>query len=409
MKKRRAFNWLFRLVLFILILVFGAIGALAIDESDTLAAVDLSKASVQTLTMAHHPQMARLYLAFTGGPQPAGLARSDDGGRSWQIIGAGPGAPISALAPHPKNADWLYAASNRSEADMNGGLWFSENGGQSWHRFLVGLPLGVDGLAPNVTALALDPSRPQLLYVGTQGQGAYRFGVGADYLECVLIGGAATSGSYVNKIVVDHTGQAYILTTEGLFMVAGEDWRLVDTLPDLAASLAVDPVDPQILYAGTVGYGAYRSTDGGQTWQTINAGLGWQPGVILRVSSITIDEDDPQHLALATAFGIGSHLAGGGIYETRNSGQRWTKVAESDQVIDELILAKGSIYAATEHGPLRYGEPLPPVSPLSNFSLRSLSHLSGIQVLILVMTLALAGLVLVGRLDPMPPHHRGSA
>ena len=419
MKKRRAINWLFRLVLFVLILVFGTLATLTINETETLAAVDLSQASVHSLTMVRHPQMgrhgrmaqdqARLYLVFSGGPQPAGLARSDDGGRSWQIIGAGPETMINALAVHPEQADWLYAGSGRNEADDSGGLWFSEKGGQTWHRFPLGLPRGADGLVPNVTAVALDPTHPELLYVGTQGQGAYRFEVGPDYFGSVLIGGVVTPGTNVKDIVVDGAGQAYILTTEGLFVVTGEDWRLMRTLPDLAVSLAVDPVETQILYAGTAGYGAYRSINGGQTWQSINAGLGWQPGLILRVSSIAIDKDNSQHLALATAIGVGSHLAGGGIYETYNSGQHWAKVADIEQLIDELILTKDGLYAATERGPLRYGAPLPPPSPLSHLSWRALSHLSGMQILFLIMTLTLAGLVLLGRLDPGPGQHRRSA
>jgi hypothetical protein len=38
--------------------------------------------------------------------------------------------------------------------------------------------------------------------------------------------------------------------------------------------LAVDALDPGVIYAGTAGQGVYRSTNGGGNWGPMNAGLG---------------------------------------------------------------------------------------------------------------------------------------
>ena len=38
-------------------------------------------------------------------------------------------------------------------------------------------------------------------------------------------------------------------------------------------SIAIDPVLPTILYAGTQGGGVFRSTNGGSSWSPVNAGL----------------------------------------------------------------------------------------------------------------------------------------
>jgi len=405
MKKRRIVNWIIRITLFMVILAVGTLAALVVGETETLAAVDLSQASIHALTLT--PDQEHVYAAFTGGPQPTGLSRSDDGGRTWRVLGSGPGTAISALAVHPQQADWLYAGSGRAEAEETGGLWFSDNGGQSWYRFPVGLPRGGNGLVPNVTVLVLDPNHSDVLYVGTEGQGAYRYEMGPESFGQEQIGGVDLHGTYVKNIVVDPASRVYILTTEGLYVVEGESWRKLETLPDLAISLAINPLDPQILYAGTVGYGAYRSNDGGQTWQAINSGLDWQPGVILRVSAITIDPAQSDHVTLATALSMGKHLVGSGIYETFDAGQQWTKVADSDQVISQLIINEEGIYGATDHGLVRYGEPRLSISPPSQMSLYALVHPSGTQTLILVLTLVLAGLVLIGRVDWMPGlHHK---
>lgn len=171
-------------------------------------------------------------------------------------------------------------------------------------------------------------------------------------------------------------------------------------------SLAVDPASPQTLYAGAVAYGAYRSDDGGQSWQPINTGLGWQPGVILRVSAITIDEDNTHHLALATAYGVGSRVIGGGIYESFNAGESWDKVGDSDEVLTHLIITEGGIYAATTNGLIRYGEPLSSDTLGPQHWFRSLANPTGTQGLILILTAILAGWALVGRLTWMPGQKR---
>jgi hypothetical protein len=39
------------------------------------------------------------------------------------------------------------------------------------------------------------------------------------------------------------------------------------------AALVIDAANPQVLYAGTSGYGVFRSTDGGAHWSPFNDGL----------------------------------------------------------------------------------------------------------------------------------------
>jgi carbohydrate-binding DOMON domain-containing protein len=121
--------------------------------------------------------------------------------------------------------------------------------------------------------------------------------------------------------------------------------------------------------------------------------------VILRISALTIDEANPQHLALATAYGVGSEVAGGSVYESTDAGQSWTKLADTPTVVNTLNISGGGVYAATEQGLVQYREPTigTASSPLNR--LRSLADPSGIQVLILALTIILAGLILIGRIE----------
>jgi photosystem II stability/assembly factor-like uncharacterized protein len=396
--KNRIFKLFMRLGLFTLILGLGTLTALMTNETEGLAATALPAAPVQSMATADEV----LYASMTGAIEsPPGLYRSLDNGYSWQFAGSGPDQPIQALTVHPVDNQVLYAGTNGGPYEVASNLWVSPDGGQNWRQFYMKLPAGTDSRIPDVTTLAVDPKHPDEFYIGTAGQGIYRYYAAPEGYGYELFGDVSLPHKYVKGLLVSPDSQVYALTTEGLLVISetGDTWRKIESLPDLAVSLAVDPTNPQTLYAGTAGYGAYRSTDGGQTWTGISEGLGWQPGIILRVSAISIDQANPNHLVLAAAFGVGSQLAGGGVYESFDQGQSWVKLAESPSVITSLKIQAGGVYAATAQGLVRYGQPLTPPEQSPLTSLRALAQPSGRQLLILSLTIVLAALILMGRVE----------
>jgi hypothetical protein len=392
-------NFVLRLGLFSLILGLGTTAALLAGETTGLALADMSNVSVQAMTRAAAGNT--LYAAL--GDDKHGIYRSEDSGRSWQKIGSGPAAHISAMAVHPANQQLLYAGTSGGQIADDSSLWFSRDKGRTWNRYGLGLPANPQGKLPVVTVLTVDPDYPGVLYVGTEGQGLYR----VEPIGFSRVGGAALYNLYVNDVVAVPDAPVYAVTTEGLLAIEGDAWRKIEPLPDGVVSLAVDPANPNILYIGTVGYGAHRSTDGGQSWQPINRDLGLQPGLILRVSAITVDKDNPKHLALATALGVGSRLVPDGIYQSFDAGQSWLRRADSRELVNRLTIKEGGIYAATAKGLIRYGDPLsdlPAVSPLRFRTL--IDSPTGMQSSILALTLVLAGLVLVGRTEWLGRHRQ---
>jgi photosystem II stability/assembly factor-like uncharacterized protein len=100
------------------------------------------------------------------------LWESLDGGQSWATKGPGippfptlfP-SPVAALLVDPRDSSMLYASVDPV------GVLRSTNGGLSWTLLSGGLPSGVlDAPGP----LAIDPSQPDLLFLGTENRGAYR-------------------------------------------------------------------------------------------------------------------------------------------------------------------------------------------------------------------------------------------
>jgi photosystem II stability/assembly factor-like uncharacterized protein len=398
-------NLIVRIVLFTLILGAGTMAALVTGEKPGLALADLSGASVQAVATSTQGDV--LYASLVGGPQPTGVYRSDDNGRTWQIISSGPGVAVNALAVHPGDDVVLYAGTAGGPAATTHSLWQSVNGGQTWRSFTLGLPTDPYGMVPGVTALAVDPNQPGVLYVGTDGQGVYRFDEASRGYE--LIGGISLYNAHVNSLVISLDGRVYALTGDGLFVTGGQTWQKLESLPELAVSLAVAPGDPQVLYAGGASTGAFRAADGGQTWERISNGLDIIPGTALRVTALAVDEGDSNHVVLATAYGVGSRLARGGIYESTDAGLNWAKLAEADGVVMNLTFNQGVVYAATAKGLARYGEPTSSASIVSLPDLRLLTNPSGVQMLILVLTIALAGLALVGREEWVPGRGQATA
>jgi hypothetical protein len=136
--------------------------------------------------------------------------------------------------------------------------------------------------------------------------------------------------------------------------------------------------------------------DAGQTWVKVGGDWWDVPGAALRGSALTVDEQNADHVVAATAYQVGSKLVGGQIYETHDAGQTWVKVADANGVVQELVIDDGAIYAVADNGMVRYGPASDTVPGISPTDLRSLRSPSISQALILILTLVLAGLVLLG-------------
>ena len=83
--------------------------------------------------------------------------------------------------------------------------------------------------------------------------------------------------------------------------------------------LAIDPLTPGTMYAGTRVNGVSKSTDGGDTWRVVNAGLDGQG---LFVTELAIDPQTPTTLYLGTVSGLFKSIDGGEIWSVIGVGAR---------------------------------------------------------------------------------------
>jgi photosystem II stability/assembly factor-like uncharacterized protein len=81
-------------------------------------------------------------------------------------------------------------------------------------------------------------------------------------------------------------------------------------------SLAIDPSNQSIIYAGTEGGGIFKSMDGAVSWAAANTGLTYTT-----VRSLAIDPKNQNVLYAGTSFGDG-------IFKSTNSGSSWFPVID---------------------------------------------------------------------------------
>jgi len=145
------------------------------------------------------------------GTATSGVVVSRDNGETWEKLGGAPeNVPISSIAIDPKRPNYIYIGSIHS-------LYASRDGGRTWLRRGSNLPLG------NFTSILIDPRNP----------------------DEVLISSA-----------LENDGGVYYSKDAGL------NWKRVDSkelkLPSRRVwMMAFDPADPDKIYAGSHSSGVY--------------------------------------------------------------------------------------------------------------------------------------------------------
>lgn len=115
-------------------------------------------------------------------------------------------------------------------------------------------------------------------------------------------------------------------------------------------SIAVDPNQSNIVYAGSWGGGVFKSVNGGKTWSFAGEGLG-----VLYIDSLAVDPE------VSTTVYAGTH--GGGVYKSTNGGVSWYSVNNGIQnraVVYTITVNPGNhslLYAGTRGAPETPGPP----------------------------------------------------
>ena len=239
-------------------------------------------------------QPSHLYMGTTN----SWLYESVDRGMSWRRLSkldASDDLIVDHILVDPSNPALIYVAAWTVD-HPDGGLWMSHDAGRTWK-----ISEGLRG--QSVRAFVRSRSNPRMLFAGT------------------LAGVFRSNDAGVSWTQISPQGSKEIHEVE---------------------SLAVDPVDPNIVYAGTW-HLPWKTTDGGKTWNNIKQGLIDDSDVF----SIIIDPVSPGTLFLSACSGI---------YKSESAAEVFHKIqgipssARRTRVLKQDPLNRDVVYAGTTEG-----------------------------------------------------------
>ena len=116
-------------------------------------------------------------------------------------------------------------------------------------------------------------------------------------------------------------------------------------------SLVINPQNPSIMYAGAVTGGVWQTTDGGQTWNPQFDGQ-----AVLNIGTLAMDPTDPNTLYAGTGEWFAG-IYGDGIYKTTDGGATWIPLASTTNTqfffVNKIVISPNNnlrLYAATWSG-----------------------------------------------------------
>jgi photosystem II stability/assembly factor-like uncharacterized protein len=329
--------------------------------------------------------LASLFLPIVALAQSYSTSLYD--GMKWRLVGPFRGGRAEAVAGVPGDPSTYYFGA------VAGGVWKTTDGGATWTPIFDNQPVS------SIGAIAVAPSNPGIIYVGTgeqclrneisYGDGVYKSLDGGKtwtnigLRESQHIAGILVDPRDPNIVLVAAIGHASGPNDErGVFRSSdgGKTWQKVLYVDDKtgATDIVFDPNNPNIVFAamyqarrqawtmisGGPGSGLYKSTDGGFTWKHIQ-GHGLPGGILGRIGVAVSQANSSRVYAMVEAKENALYRSddGGDTWQMMNNDPIWVRpwyqnhVFADPQNEDTVYLLDLGVFRSTDGG--RLFDPLP--------------------------------------------------
>lgn len=262
------------------------------------------------------------YFGSTGG----GVWKTEDGGQTWSNISDGYfGGSIGAVAVSEYDNNVIYVGGGektvRGNVSFGYGVWKSVDAGRTWEN--IGL-----NETRQIGRIRIHPRNPDIVYVAAMG-----------------------------NLFAPNEQRGVFRSKDG-----GQSWEKVLYVNDQAGAvdLAFDPNNPRIMYASTwrirrtpyslesggQGSGLWKSTDGGDNWEEISGNEGMPKGT-LGIIGVTVSPVNSDRV-----FAI-IEAEEGGVFRSDDAGKTWTRTNDS-RSLRQRAWYYSRIYADTEDEDIVY-------------------------------------------------------
>jgi photosystem II stability/assembly factor-like uncharacterized protein len=241
------------------------------------------------------------YMGATGG----GVWQTRDGGNNWKNISDKYfGGSIGSIECSPTNPYLLYVGTGentlRGNVSEGNGMWKSTDGGKHW------LHIGLEDTR-HITKILIDPAHNETVYCAAIGH---------------LFGANEERGVFK--------------TTDG-----GKSWRKILFVNEEtgAVDMAMDPSNPNILYASTwkikrtpyslesggEGSALWKTIDGGEHWTKISDNKGFSKDTLGIIGIAVCPSNSDKIYAIVES-------KSGGLYVSNNGGESWVKQNDESKI-----------------------------------------------------------------------------
>jgi len=235
---------------------------------------------------------------------------------------------VNAVAVDPTNPDVWYVGAPA------GGIWKSSNAGASWTNLFDDFPqIGVSGIA-------IDPENPNIVYIATGDDDAadsYSVGVfkstdGGSSWSATAFGPDQTDiSTLMNEIVIDPANSSvlWVASNVGLYksVDAGASWER--KLNGSVRDFKLKPGDGNTVYAVTNNR-LYRSINGNTFSEVADDNLPLSSG--RRVLGVT--PANPEVVYMLTVNGASGNFSFQGLYRSNDSGATFTKTQNTQNIME---------------------------------------------------------------------------
>jgi photosystem II stability/assembly factor-like uncharacterized protein len=246
-------------------------------------------------------------------------------GYDWTVLNQANGLTdlyVGSLVMHPTNPDILLAGagnnacSYNSDNTMTGGVFITNDGGNTWHHTLTN---------DIITSVEFSPSNPQIAYAG----GRDHFYISQDggwYWELVAgfsfpWGPPGIVAGFPIDFLVDPTDPNMVFANDygGGNVVSrdgGQTWSLASQgyTGAILFDVEINPNRSGTVYTAGKS-GLFRTTSGGSAWE----GMTYEPADLIETYSVALKPDNPQIV-------LSAHDNGGSMFRSVNGGYTWSEV-----------------------------------------------------------------------------------
>jgi photosystem II stability/assembly factor-like uncharacterized protein len=212
-----------------------------------------------------------------------GVFRTRDGGRSWQkVLFLNDSTGVVDLAMNPSNPRILFATAWRAQrlpwsmisGSMEGGIYRSKDGGDTWQKLTAGLPKGLFGKA----GITVSPANPERIWAIIEAEdekgegGVYRSDNGGDSWRRMTGEKQLWHRAwYYMRITADPRDENTVWINNVLLYKSVDGGRQFIPVPTVphgdSHALWINPDNTNIMVEGDDG-GATVTLNGGRTWST---------------------------------------------------------------------------------------------------------------------------------------------